>query len=189
MFRQTFVSAEGGLINPRYARRTIVLLTAFAVSFCCMLEPVVAQADELPALHAKVIELENSGRYAEAIGFAQRELAIQEKTFGPDHPDVATSLNQLAQLYGKQGRYPDAEPMLKRARAIWEKTLGPNNVKVGAAISNLAELYRSEGRNAEAEPLFKQSLSIQEKGLGRDHPNVAATLRALAVLCSTEGRY
>jgi tetratricopeptide (TPR) repeat protein len=38
------------------------------------------------------------GRYARAEPLYQRALAIREKALGPDHPDVATSLSNLAQL-------------------------------------------------------------------------------------------
>ena len=40
-----------------------------------------------------------TGRYAEAEPLYERALAIREKALGPDHPDVATSLNNLAVLY------------------------------------------------------------------------------------------
>ena len=52
-------------------------------------------------------------------------LQIREKALGPDHPDVATSLNNLAVLYQAQGRYGEAEPLYQRALAIREKALGP----------------------------------------------------------------
>ena len=42
-------------------------------------------------------------------------LQIQEKALGPDHPDVATSLNNLALLYYNQGQYAKAEPLYQRA--------------------------------------------------------------------------
>ena len=35
----------------------------------------------------------------EAEPLYQRALAIKEKALGPNHPDVATSLNNLAELY------------------------------------------------------------------------------------------
>ncbi len=44
------------------------------------------------------------GHYAQAEPLFQRSLAIWEKALGPEHPDVATSLNKLAQLYHEQGR-------------------------------------------------------------------------------------
>jgi Tetratricopeptide repeat len=34
-----------------------------------------------------------------------------EKVLGPDHPNIAMSLNSLALLYESQGRYADAEPV------------------------------------------------------------------------------
>ena len=41
----------------------------------------------------------SQGRYADAEPLYKRSLAIREKALGPDHPDVATSLNNLAELY------------------------------------------------------------------------------------------
>jgi len=45
--------------------------------------------------------------YAEAEPLYKRSLAIREKALGPDHPDVAQSLNNLAVLYNTQGRYTE----------------------------------------------------------------------------------
>lgn len=38
------------------------------------------------------------GKYAEAGLLYERSLAIQEKALGPEHPDMATSLNNWAVL-------------------------------------------------------------------------------------------
>jgi Tetratricopeptide repeat len=43
------------------------------------------------------------GPFPEELLFSS--LAIREKTLGPDHPDVATSLNNLAWLYREQGYF------------------------------------------------------------------------------------
>ena len=47
-----------------------------------------------------------------------------EKALGPDHPDVAQSLNNLADLYSAQGRHADAEPLYKRALALTPEQRG-----------------------------------------------------------------
>ena len=39
------------------------------------------------------------GDYAKAEPLYQRALKIREKALGPDHPDTATALNNLAGLY------------------------------------------------------------------------------------------
>ena len=43
------------------------------------------------------------GKLAEAEPLFQRALALGEKTLGPDHPTVATRLNNLAQLLQVRG--------------------------------------------------------------------------------------
>ena len=116
-------------------------------------------------------------------------MAIREKALGPDHPDVAQSLNNLAGLYYAQGRYADAEALYKRSLAITKKALGPDHPDVALSLNNLAELYRVQGRYADAEPLYKRSLAIREKALGPDHPDVAQSLNNLASLYDSQRRY
>src|SRR5262245_59220430 len=68
--------------------------------------PAAAPATEsVEALNAEAIRLYRGGRYAEAILLAQRALVLLEKALGPDHPDVGTLLNNLAEFYQSQGRY------------------------------------------------------------------------------------
>ena len=73
--------------------------------------------------------------------FYQRSLAIQEKVLGPNHRDVATSLNNLALLHQTKSDYARAEPLFQRSLAIWEKVLGPNHPDVAMSLNNLALLY------------------------------------------------
>jgi CHAT domain-containing protein/Flp pilus assembly protein TadD len=141
------------------------------------------------ALNQQVTQLYNQGRYSEAIPLAQRALAILEKARGPDHPDVANSLNNLARLYSAQGRYFDAELFHKRSLAILEKAFGPDHPDVAASLNNLAEVYYAQGRYADAESLFKRSLAIKAKAFGPNHPDVALSLNNLAEVYHAQGRY
>ena len=56
----------------------------------------------------------------------RRALAIDEKSFGPDHPSVARDLNNLALLLQATNRLAEAEPLMRRALAIDEKSFGPD---------------------------------------------------------------
>ena len=50
---------------------------------------------------------------------------------GADHPEPATSLNNLAALYRAQGLYVEAAPMVMEAVEIIERVLGaehPNTI-------------------------------------------------------------
>ena len=61
------------------------------------------------------------------------DLAIDEKSLGPDHPIVARDLNDLADLQQATNRLADAEPLYRRALAIYEKSFGPDHPNVAAA--------------------------------------------------------
>src|SRR5436305_9077661 len=50
-----------------------------------------------------VTYLNARGLSREAVPFAQRALAIYEQVLGPNHPETAGSLNNLAYLYDNQG--------------------------------------------------------------------------------------
>jgi tetratricopeptide (TPR) repeat protein len=123
---------------------------------------------------AKNNSLDGASRFAEAEPLYKRALAILEKALGPDHPDVATALNNLANLYPARGRYTDAEPLLRRALGIYEKACGPDHPNVATSLFSLASLYMWQGRYTDAEPLFRRALTIREKALGPDHPEIPA---------------
>ncbi len=88
-------------------------------------------------------------------------MAIFEKALGPDHPDVATSLNNLAELYRTQGQYAQAEPLYKRSLAIAEKSLGLDHPAVATVLNNLAALYRATKRDEEAKTLEQRAVRIR----------------------------
>jgi tetratricopeptide (TPR) repeat protein len=111
-----------------------------------------------------------------------RSLAIREKELGANHPDTATSLNNLAGLYRSTGRYAEAEPLYVRSLAIREKELGANHPSTATSLNNLAGLYRSTGRYAEAEPLYVRALEILEQSLGTNHPNTQTCRENLQIL-------
>ncbi|MEO0792075.1 MAG: tetratricopeptide repeat protein, partial [Pseudomonadota bacterium] len=160
------------------------------VVLCVGQVPAAAQkSDDLAALNQKVAQLYRAGKYAAATEIAKRALTVAEAKFGPDHPNVGTTLNNLAALYRAQGRYAEAEPLYKRSLSIREKALGPDHPHVGTTLNNLAGLYLEQGRYAEAEPLYRRSLSIRQKALGLDHPSVGTTLNNLAGLYESQGRY
>jgi hypothetical protein len=59
----------------------------------------------------------------------ERALTIFEKLFGPEHPEVARSLDRLGELYLRRHRYAEAQSVLKQAAAIWRKVAGPKEYR------------------------------------------------------------
>src|SRR5262249_8612850 len=87
---------------------------------------------------------------------------IRERALGLHHPDVAQSLNNLAEFYRAQGAYAKAEPLYVRAYDIFEKTLEPNHPDIAHNLNNLALLYQAQGEYARAEPLYARAADIAE---------------------------
>ena len=116
---------------------------------------------EWEILTQEAMELHRTGRYDRAVVVAKKALEVAQKNVGPNHPDVATSLNSLALLYYTQGHYAAAEPLYKRALAIGEKALGPKHPAVATRLNNLAALYRATKRDAQASELEKRAERIR----------------------------
>jgi tetratricopeptide (TPR) repeat protein len=129
------------------------------------------------------------GRYNDAEPLLERALAIREGAFGPERPDVATSLHNLALQYKTKGYYAEAESLYQRALAILEKALGPEDPDVAASLNNLAALYYELGQYAKAEPVYGRALAIRENALGPEDPVVAESLNNLALLYHDQGQY
>src|SRR5260221_52503 len=147
-----------------------------------------AQQRSWEELNREVLALLQQGKYAEGLVVAQQALRVAEASFGPEHPNVATSLNNLAGLYQDQGKYAEAEQLSRRCVVIKEKALGPDSVRVATSLNNLADLYRAEGRYPEAEQFYKRSLRIVERAIP-GHPNAITSLNNLAAIYYDQGKY
>ncbi len=121
--------------------------------------------------------------------YLNKALQIREKVLGAEHPDTATSLNNLATLYDEQGKYEQAEPLHLRALEIYEKILGAEHPDTATSLNDLAGLYESQGKYEQSEALYLRALEIWEKVLGAEHPDTAESLNDLAVLYLSQGKY
>ena len=72
-------------------------------------------------------QLYQAGKFSEATPIAQEFLELSEKALGPDHPDTATALNNLAVLYRSMGDYAKAEPLYQRAVKIRRESARPRS--------------------------------------------------------------
>jgi len=114
---------------------------------------------------------------------------IYEKTVGKEHPDYATSLNDLGFLYWKMGQYGKAEPLHLEAKDIREKALGKEHSDYAASLNNLAMVYMRTGQHGKAELFLLEAKDIFEKTLGKEHPYYVNSLNNLGNLYSNLGQY
>ena len=112
----------------------------------------------------------------------RRALSINEASYGPDHPDVSITLNNLANLLRMTNRPAEVEALVRRALKIDEASYGPDHPAVARDLANLATVLVDADRLSDAEPLFGRALAILEKSLGADHPNTVTVRKNLAAL-------
>jgi tetratricopeptide (TPR) repeat protein len=103
--------------------------------------------------------------YTDAEKSFKQAIEVCEKTVGPNHPDMITPLESLANLY--YYTLIDLEKVAKlylRILNIVETNTSPNDFQMAIWSSNLALVYQELLQYEKAEPYFKKALTISESG-------------------------
>ena len=117
-----------------------------------------------------------------------RLLELTEAAYGPDHPEVASSLTDLGNAWSDLGQPAKARELHERALRINEREFGPDHPQVASTLSNLGVAWRHLGQPAKARELHERALRIKEREFGPDHPQVASTLSNLGNAWSDLGQ-
>ena len=107
--------------------------------------------------------------------FHLMELQQREALYGPNHPNLADSLSNLAILYNQSGDYDKAQPLYERALQIYQTVHGPDHADVAHTLTDLAVLHLEQ---VPPSPLFPATnpravkhLSCLQTSLHSDAPS------------------
>ena len=128
-------------------------------------------------------------RYPEAVEVYLRQISLSEKLYGTDHPNTATSYNNLGLVYDNQGAYAQALEYYNKALEIREKVLGKDHPDTATDYNNIGAVFYSQGAYAQALEYYNKALEIQEKLLGEDHPYTATSYNNIAGVYYNQGVY
>ncbi|MHB9073750.1 MAG: CHAT domain-containing tetratricopeptide repeat protein [Desulfobaccales bacterium] len=137
----------------------------------------------------RIMNLVKEGKFEEARQLAQMVLNRQESRLGPEAPEVAGSLQRLANLETLLQHWLKAITLYQRALQIREKVLGPDNPQTADTLARLGRAYTEMGAYDKALPLVERSLAIREKGLGPDALETSGSLAVLANLKRQTGAH
>jgi tetratricopeptide (TPR) repeat protein len=129
------------------------------------------------------------GKYAQAQPLFEKALEIRRRLLTDDHPDTATSYNNLAADLNVQAKYAAAEPLFGKALEIRRKLLGDDHPEVASVYNNMSMNLTTQGKYAQAQPLIEKSLEIRQRTLTDNHPDTAQGYANLAVVLSHQGKY
>ena len=124
--------------------------------------------------------LDGLGRHSESSALYDAALAVFERHYGSEHPEVAAVLHNRAAAFAACGHLDAAERDYRRALVIKERTAGSDAPDAALTRQNLGRLLCETGRSVEGLPLVRSALDALAARLPADHPYVIAARTNLA---------
>lgn len=123
--------------------------------------------------------LHRRGDLSGARDVLDRLIVLDERLFGPSHPEVATDLNNLGSVLRVLGDLAGAKRCFERALAIEEAQDAPDRLKIAIRANNLGTVLRSLGDLEGALDQFERALAIDMDAYGPNHLKTAIRLNNL----------
>ena len=133
--------------------------------------------------------LECVAEYDKAKELYKKALEISEGILGEEHPETATSYNNLAEIYVRKGEYDNAEELHKKSLEIREGIWGEEHPATATGYNNLACVYMLQEKYDKAEKLYKKSLAIRQGVWGEEHLVTSESYNNLAYVYMVREKY
>jgi serine/threonine protein kinase/tetratricopeptide (TPR) repeat protein len=130
----------------------------------------------------------NRGDLDRALPLAERSLALRRATAGEGSPEVATSLNALADLLTAKRDFSAAEAAAREALAIQERLFGVESLEAARSASRLVVIQIHSENHQGALQLSRRVLDVHVRDLGPDDPVTALQTMNLGVVLVSLGR-
>ena len=129
------------------------------------------------------------GDYDKALEYYFKALEIREKVLDKEHPDIATSYNNIGSVYDDKGDYDKALEYYFKALEIREKVLGKEHPDIATLYNNIGFVYGTKGDYDKALEYHLKALAIKEKVLGEEHPSTATLYNNIGYVYYSKGDY
>ncbi|KAL0397533.1 UNVERIFIED_CONTAM: Clustered mitochondria protein [Sesamum calycinum] len=133
--------------------------------------------------------LYHAGDMAGAIMQQHKELIINERCLGLDHPDTAHSYGNMALFYHGLNQTELALRHMSRALLLLSLSSGPDHPDVAATFINVAMMYQDIGKMDTALRYLQEALKKNERLLGEEHIQTAVCYHALAIAFNCMGAF
>ena len=131
---------------------------------------------------------QSAGRWAAAEASFRKALAIEERTFGPDHPLVGNILGWCGESLRRLSRYQDAERMDRRALSINTQSLGELHLETARSNANLASDLIALKRAPDSEPFLQLALKYFKDQESGDQGELAVVYDMYGTVLAEQGR-
>jgi CHAT domain-containing protein/Tfp pilus assembly protein PilF len=129
------------------------------------------------------------GDLQEAEKWYSETITLQAFTLGNRHPEYASTLIILANLYTDIGKFELAEPLYFEAKDIQENTLGREHPSYAHTLNCLGTYYDYTGQYEKAGQYYIEAKTIRGKILGKVSPQYAGSLINIASIYNILGNH
>ena len=133
--------------------------------------------------------LQNYALYYKAIEVYNRLIKMCEESYGNEHPNTASSYNNIGLVYANLGDYDKALKYYRQAMIIREKVLGKEHPDTASSYNNIGIVYSNLGDYDKALENHQHALDIKEKALGKEHPDTATSYNNIGNVYSAKDDY
>ncbi|KAL5085359.1 hypothetical protein Trisim1_010585 [Trichoderma cf. simile WF8] len=116
----------------------------------------------------------------------ERELHIQKKAFGEEHPRTILYMCKLSQIYLHQGLFKEAEEFGLRALTLSQTVNGEKDPTTMTMMKGLMRIYFRQGQFKVAEELQMKALSLLQEAHGEKHLDTIEAMNDLASLYDSQ---
>ena len=114
--------------------------------------------------------LDKYGLYYDSIEVYIRHIKYAEDVYGMEHRRIATSYNNLGEIYRETGDYSLARDYFAKALRVVEKNDGLNHPVVARIYNNIGLSFYEQGDCNEARKYYNLAIDIHIKANGTNNP-------------------
>lgn len=163
--------------------RNLILCLVSILSAPCLSGQQTSDAMKVQERDVQTVEYEKALSNFEVIAETQKLL------LGENHPDYATTLNDIGYCHSCLGNYGKALENYNEAASIRRSVLGEDHPDYATTLNNIGGCYSKLGDFAKALEYNLQAADIRRSALGEDHPDYAASLNNIGSCHSDLGDY
>jgi tetratricopeptide (TPR) repeat protein len=128
-------------------------------------------------------------KYDTALDYYYKSLKIRIESLQPNHPDIATSYNNIGLIYNNKGEYDTALDNYNKSLKICQECLTPNHPNIATSYNNIGLIYDSKGEYDTALDYYNKSLKIYQESLPANHPDIAISYNNIGLIYNNKGEY
>jgi tetratricopeptide (TPR) repeat protein len=132
---------------------------------------------------------DSKGEFEAALADMDIALSLKRRALDPHHPDIAMTLQSIANIRNKIGDHQGALPVAAEAVEISREAYGATSPLLDRSLDTRGETLSFLGRHAEAERDLRQAVELSTARYGADHVWTTFPMTGLGKTLIAERRF